>query len=101
MNNFVGQYIWRKLQDLSLKKKYQEDKCFRLNMKKRVALAFDLTANDFKNDEKLLDYFESIWIDKAKRRVTDRKKPEFLIELQNIYDRVNAGLPSSNNSIEG
>ena len=32
---------------------------------------------------------------------TGRKKPEFAIELWNVYDRVSANLPRSNNSIEG
>jgi hypothetical protein len=32
---------------------------------------------------------------------TGLKKPEFPIELWNIYDRVSTNLPRSNNSIEG
>ncbi len=32
---------------------------------------------------------------------TGRKKPQFSIELWNVYDRVISNLPRSNNSIEG
>ena len=105
--------MWRKVQELGLKKKYEEDKRFRLNVKKLRALAFvpvsdvikafDLIADDFNDDydEKLLDYFESTWTGEPKRRGTGQKKPDFPIELWNVYDRVSANLPRSNNSIEG
>lgn len=98
---------------MGLKTKYQEDKCFRLKVKKLLALAFvpvsdvikafELIADDFNDDddEKLLDYFEPTWIGEPKRRGTGRKQPKFPIELWNIYDRVSANLPRSNNSIEG
>ena len=108
-----GQCIWRKVQEFGLQKKYQEDKCFHLNVKKLLALsfvpvsdiinAFELIADDFTDDdaEKLLDYFEATWIGEPKKRGTGRKKPDFPIELWNVYDRVCTNLPRSNNSIEG
>ena len=109
----LGQYIWRKVQELGLKKRYQEDKPFHSNVKKLLALAFvpvldvikafELIADDLNDDdgEKLLDYFEPTWIGEPKRRGTGRKKGEFSIELWNVYDRVCGNLPRSNNSIEG
>ena len=107
-----GQCIWRKVQDLGLKKKYQEDTSFHLSVRKLVALAFlplsdiykayDLITDEFDDDaEKLLDYFEATWIGAPKKRGTGRKKTEFPLELWNVYDRVCADLPRSNNSIEG
>ena len=98
---------------MGLKKKYQEDKCFRLNAKKLLVLAFvpvsdvikafNLIADDFNDDddEKLLNYFESTWIGEPKRRGTGQKKPDFPIELWNVYDRVSTNLPGTNDSIEG
>lgn len=107
-----GQCIWRKVQEFGLQKKYQEDKSFHLSVKKLVALAFvpvsdvykayDLIADEFDDDaDKLLDYFEATWIGQPKKRGTGRKKPEFPLELWNVYDRVCTNLPRSNNSIEG
>ena len=107
-----GQCIWRKVQDFGLKKKYQEDTSFYLSVRKLVALAFvplsdiykayDLITDEFDDDaEKLLDYFEATWIGAPKKRGTGRKKPAFPLELWNVYDRVCADLPRSNNSIEG
>lgn len=107
-----GQCVWRKIQDLGLKKKYQEDESFHASVKKLIALAFvplsdiykayDLIADEFDDDaDKFLDYFEATWIGQRKKRGAGRKKPMFPLELWNVYDRVCADLPRSNNSIEG
>ena len=59
--------------------KYQEDKCFYLNVKKLLALsfvpvsdvikAFELIVNDFDDDaDDFLGYFEKTWIGEPKRR---------------------------------
>jgi hypothetical protein len=68
-----------------------------------VIKAFELIANDLNNNdgEKVLDYFEPMWIGEPKRRETGRKKGEFPIELSNVYDWICTDLPRSNNSIEG
>jgi hypothetical protein len=74
-----GQCIWRQVQSLGLKKKYQEDKPFNCKVRKLLALAFvpildvikafELVADDFDDDaEDLLDYFEKTWIGEPKRR---------------------------------
>ncbi|CAM4928514.1 unnamed protein product [Rotaria socialis] len=69
---------------------------------KDVIKAFDLIADDFDDDaDDFLGYFEKTWIGEPKKRGTGRKKPLFTIELWNVYDRIVANLPRSNNSIEG
>ncbi|CAF3062688.1 unnamed protein product [Rotaria socialis] len=107
-----GQCIWRQIQSHGLQKKYQEDKSFHLDIKKLIALAFvpvldvikafDLIVDDFDDDaDDFLGYFEKTWIGEPKKRGTGRKKPLFTIELWNVYDRIVANLPRSDNSIEG
>lgn len=83
-----------------------------------VITGFDLVAADFDDDgDDLLDYFEKTWIGEPKRRGKSdlkekkiktkfivgagRKKPIFDHSLWNVYDRVIADLPRSNNSVEG
>jgi len=88
LNNFVqfvgclfhfGQCIWRRLQAEGLKNKYHEDKCFHLNIRKLLALAFvpisdvvkafELIVDDFSDDcDPFLDYFEKTWIGERKKR---------------------------------
>jgi len=74
-----GQCIWRNIQNLGFKKKYQEDKSFHLNVRKLVALAFvpvvdvikayEIIVDSFDdNDDKFLDYFEKTWIGEPKKR---------------------------------
>lgn len=98
-------------------------------MKKLIALAFvpvgdmttafDLVAEQFDDDaDDLLDYFEKTWIGERKRRGRSyainatyykfpyfigagRKNPLFPHQLWNVYDRVVAGVPRSNNAVEG
>ncbi|CAF4368619.1 unnamed protein product [Rotaria sp. Silwood2] len=124
-----GQAVWRQVQSKGLTTKYREDEYFRLNVKKLIALAFvpvgdvttafDLVAEQFDDDaDDLLDYFEKTWIGERKRRGkffviaekfftvwyllgTGRKNPQFQHQLWNIYDRVVAGVPRSNNAVEG
>ncbi|CAF3408991.1 unnamed protein product [Rotaria socialis] len=108
-----GQCVWRQVQSKGLSAKYQEDENFRLNVKMLIGLAFlplsdvitgfDLVAGEFNDDDAddLLDYFERTWIGEPKRRGVGRKKPQFDIPLWNVYDRVMANLPRSNNSVEG
>jgi hypothetical protein len=77
-----GQCVWRHIQNLGLKKKYQEDKPFHLNVKKLLALAFvpvldvvkayELIAEEFSDDDDatddFLEYFEKTWIGQPKKR---------------------------------
>jgi len=77
-----GQCIWRKIQDVGLKTKYQEDKSFHLNVKKLLALSFvpvvdvvkayEIICNDFSDDDNAIDdflgYFEKTWIGQPKQR---------------------------------
>ena len=74
-----GQCIWRNIQNLGFKKKYQENKPFHLKVRKLIALAFvpvldvinayETMIDDFDDeDEKFLDYFEKTWIGEPKKR---------------------------------
>ena len=89
-----SQAIWRKVQANGLATKYKEDECFRLNVKKLIALAFlpldkvvdgfDLIADQFEDDaDELLNYFEKTWIGERKRRGIF-----FYILLKKIYVRL-------------
>ncbi|CAF1988425.1 unnamed protein product [Rotaria magnacalcarata] len=67
-----------------------------------IVMAFDLVAGQFDDDaDDFLDYFEKTWIGEPRRRGTGRKKPLFDHKLWNIYDRIIADIPRSNNSVEG
>ncbi|CAF4347309.1 unnamed protein product, partial [Rotaria magnacalcarata] len=68
-----------------------------------VIKAFEFIADAFNDDddEDFIDYFEKTWIGAPKKRGVGRKNPLFTIDLWNVYDRVSANLPRSNNSIEG
>ncbi|CAF2061216.1 unnamed protein product [Rotaria magnacalcarata] len=107
-----SQAICRQVQNKGLATKYRQDECFRLKLKKLIALAFvpldevttafDLIADQFNDDaDDLLEYFEKTWIGEPKRRGTGRKKPLFDHKLWNIHDRVIAATPRSNNSVKG
>ncbi|CAF4480594.1 unnamed protein product, partial [Rotaria sp. Silwood2] len=68
----------------------------------KVTNGYELIAEQFDDEaDDLLDYFERTWIGERKRRGAGRKKPKFDHTLWNIYDRVVAGVPRSNNSVEG
>ncbi|CAM4850658.1 unnamed protein product, partial [Rotaria magnacalcarata] len=125
-----GQAVWRQVQNKGMATKYREDESFRLNVKKLIALAFvpvgdvikafDIVAELFDDDDAddLLDYFEKTWIGERKRRGiflnwcefllsfhiklgVGRKDPQFAHQLWNVYDRIIAGVPRSNNAVEG
>ena len=84
-----------------------------------IATAFGLVAGEFDDDtDDFLDYFEKIWIGEPRKRGNfffhyhliscfllflgvGRKKAQFEHQLWNIYDHVIAGIPRSNNSVEG
>ncbi|CAF2052943.1 unnamed protein product [Rotaria magnacalcarata] len=124
-----GQAVWRQVQNKGMATKYREDESFRLNVKKLIALAFvpvgdvikafGIVAELFDDDaDDLLDYFEKTWIGERKRRGiflnccefllsfyiklrVGRKDPQFAHQLWNVYDRIIAGVPRSNNAVEG
>ncbi|CAF1394457.1 unnamed protein product [Rotaria sp. Silwood1] len=106
-----SQAVWRQVQSKGLTTKYNEDEYFRLNVKKLIALAFvpldqvitgfALICDQFNDDaDDLLDYFEKTWIGEKRRRGAGRKNPQFDHKLWNVYDRVVATIPRSNNSVE-
>ena len=121
------QLIWRQYQNKRLATKYRGDEYFLLTIKKLIALAFispsivatvfDQVAEEFDDDDHFLAYFEKSWIGELRKRShflfhhnlvscflfleVGRKKPQFEHELWNTYDRVIAGIPRCNNSVEG
>ena len=75
-----GQCVWRKIQGFGLQNKFHENKCFDLNVKMLLALAFvpvvdvikafELVANKLSDDDdndEFLDYFEKTWIGEPKK----------------------------------
>ncbi|CAM4831054.1 unnamed protein product [Rotaria magnacalcarata] len=76
-----SQAICRQVQNKGLATKYRQDECFRLKLKKLIALAFvpldevttafDLIADQFNDDaDDLLEYFEKTWVGEPKKRGT-------------------------------
>jgi hypothetical protein len=112
-----GQCFWQKIQDLpEIRQKYMSDADFGLKIKQLMALAFVpvphvvdkfdklMFQQFFVNNEELLilliDYFEETWIGRPTRR-NIRRPPVFDLKLWNQYDITQAGLPKTNNYIEG
>ena len=48
----------------------------------------------------MMDYFEDTFIGRPTRR-NGRRAPQFPISLWNVHDRVEEGLPRTNNTVEG
>lgn len=85
--------IWQHIQNKELTTKYREDECFRLKVKKLIALAFvpvdevktafDLIADEFDDDtDDLLDYFEKRGL------VNQEEEVSFLFLKINLFDNL-------------
>lgn len=107
------QSIYRKVQELGLKKRYDTDSVFSSRIRYLAALAFvpeAEVANAFEEliskqiipdvAEGLLDYFEDVWIGRPDRQ-NSRRAPKFGIDMWNMYSNVELDLPRTNNSVEG
>lgn len=110
------QCIWRKIQNLHMQQKYQNDEDFSFQIKKLLALAFVKPEDVIKFYEELieseyyvtnedylkplLNYFETTWIRKKNRRGRC-KAPIFPIELWNCFDSIIEDSPRTNNAVEG
>ena len=106
------QNLFRHIQECKLVKDYnnQEDSEVRVNLKKIAALAF-LPISDVVKGYKLLtkklpsvldqflEYFEPTYIGLETRR--SRKEPLFRIDMWNVHSRSVAGMPRTNNNMEG
>lgn len=111
-----GQCIWRKIQELRLQKKYNNDSEFALQTRMLFALAYvpckDVIASYenlinsayYQENEEtyalLLEYIEEVWVGKESRG-NQRKSPKFSIELWNHYQSVINDAPRTNNAVEG
>lgn len=108
-----SQCILRSIQNHGLKKRYESDANFALNMKILAAIAYVPTIHVTAVFEQLcdkgvfppesqevVDYFEDTWIGRPTRRHL-RRPPKFSHEMWNVYQLVLDGLPRTNNSVEG
>lgn len=106
------QAIYRKIQQLGMKSRYDQDSEFALKLRLLPSLALVPPQDMIKTFEKLLDeniipeeatellnYFEDTWIGRLDRK--GRKSPMFNIIMWSCYDAAVAGLPKTNNNIEG
>ena len=107
-----SQCIFRAIQNIGLKRKYETDTDFALRMRMLPALAFvpvgtvveafELLCdnNTFPHEaQEVVDYFEDTWIGRPNRR-SARRPPLFSHDMWNMYSRVLDDLPKTNNSVE-
>lgn len=107
----LAQSIWRNLQKSpNLVRLYNDDVDIRIQAKSLVALAFvpvddvteafeELQVITMNELVPVLQYFESTYIGRIVNGA--RRRPLFPIEQWNVFDRVNGGLPRTNNAVEG
>lgn len=103
----LGQCVYRKVQEVSLQRRYGDDPDFRLQVKLLPALAMLPPAdvvdgfNNLQLDnalDVLSDYFEETFIGRQRRG--RRAQPLFPIASWNVSARVTDGLPRTNNAVE-
>ena len=106
----LSQCVYRKVQNAGLQGQYNRDDALSLAARMIPAIAF-VPINDVTDSFELLqeaqpeelqpimDYFEDTFIGRPGRR--NRRGPVFPLPLWNMVDRVHAGLPRTNNNIEG
>ena len=114
-----GQSIWRRVQQVGLSRDYISNEEVRLLVKSLVSLAFlpeeeieegfDILDGLRENNEhlreneklvELMSYFEDTYIGRPQRRGR-RRAPRYHPSLWNVRGRTTAGLPRTNNSLEG
>ncbi|XP_064081858.1 uncharacterized protein LOC135198215 [Macrobrachium nipponense] len=105
--------VYRKVCEFGLKRRYDTDAEFSLNIRMLLALAFvpaDRVVETFSAlmDENIfpaealpiVDYYEDTWIGRPGRRNT-RRQTKFEIEMWSCFERIQEDLPKMNNIIEG
>ena len=108
-----SQCIFRVIQENGLKKKYEEDAEFALNLRYLPAIAYvpvDTVVRAFEilcdadilpsEAEAVVDYFEDTWIGRPDRR-NRRRPPKFKLEMWNVYESALLSQPKTNNAVEG
>lgn len=105
----LGQSLWRKVQECHLAEAYRDDDDVRVHVKMLLALSFVPVADVAEAFDELVegspqllspvnDYWEDNYV--GRRRRGRRGNPRFPINLWNMRDRLNDGLPRTNNSVE-
>jgi hypothetical protein len=104
----LGQCVYRKIQQLGLSGPYLAKDNFRVETKLLPALAF-LPPDDvidgyeqLRLDVRLTplqDYFEDTFIGRELR--CRRMQPLFPVRMWNVHERIAAGMPKTNNAVEG
>jgi hypothetical protein len=106
----LGQSLWRKIQECGLVTSYRDGENIRMYTKMLLALAFipiidvpdafdELNENRPDELDAVYDYWEDTYVDRKRRNL--RAPPRFCVECWNVRDRVENGLPRTNNSVEG
>ena len=107
----LSQAIYRKVQSIGLQQEYQTNLDLSLKIRMLAALAFvpvDDIVESFEHladsmpDEAqpITDYFEDTYIGRLQRRGR-RRQPPFAHDMWSVHNRVEEGLPRTNNHIEG
>lgn len=107
----LGQSIYRKVQSEQLTNLYKDDEKFRTFVKMMSALAFlppghvvggfvalQDHADYTQNLDPIYNYFEDTYIGRPNRR--GRQRPMFPIAEWNAFNRLEDGLPRTNNQVE-
>ncbi|XP_068242204.1 uncharacterized protein [Palaemon carinicauda] len=105
--------IFRVIQTNGLKRRYEMDADFALNVRYLPALAFvpvDMVVASFEllcnNDvfspelQNVVDYFEDTWIGCSDRR-NRRRPPRYELMMWNVYEHVLNSVPKTNYALEG
>ena len=107
--------VWKKIQDVGLQQRYNNDEEFSIHVRMIMRLAFvpvadvvnafndlsDEIENQHNNDmDVLLNYFEDTYIGRLHRNGR-RAAPIFAFEVWNMYGRTRDELSRTNNHIEG
>ncbi len=106
----LTQCVHRRVQDAGLQVQYREDETLSLATRMIPAIAFvhpddvvesfELLQDEIPEElQPIMDYFEDTFIGRPGRR--RRRGPTFPPAIWNVYSRVEAGLPRTNNNIEG
>lgn len=107
----LAQSVYRRVQSSGLQDRYSGDEAFSLSVRLLPALAFvppEHVIEAFEMVQEILppdaepisDYFEDTYIGRI-RRARQRGNPKFDIPLWNVFNRVDADLPRTNNAVEG
>ena len=94
---YLTQNFWRKIQELGLKTKYQNDPSFSLQTRMIPAFAF-ATPTDIPD---LALYFESTYIRRHMPNCSVVIPSTFSLDMWDYHMMVHQGLPRTTNAVEG